>query len=469
MSGKNKKRGAREQISNSLSALTLGLSAANNAGTGGSILSSYGTQSFASNYSLVTLNRIVLTYMYTGNGIFQTAVQLPIQDAIGKGIIIESGELESDDIDKVYEYWEDNGIWETILDFYTWVRLFGGGALLVNSNQDPEKPLSFKNLNKSPLDFYDIDRWQLDTNTNVFNDWESYLRNGDKDGFIYLYGEKIHESRFIRAQGKRAPHYVRRQLRGWGMSEAERMLRDLNLYMKTQDVLFEILDESKVDVYKINNLANKLLTAGGTAAIQARIQAANEIKNYVNALVLDGKEEYEQKTMSFAGLSEVMNQNRIGVAAALRMPLTKLFGLSAAGFNTGESDLENYNQFVESEIRAKLNPVVRKMLKITMAHLFGYVPSFTFKWPKLRELSAQEEMQINKGKSDLILGYYDRGLLNSEEVMKESKKSGLIEVDTKAEEGLLDDFPTPPAGIAPPPSPVTNSKKKPSVLKKLFK
>jgi phage-related protein (TIGR01555 family) len=465
MSTKNKK-GARKKIQNSLTALSIGLG---NSMTGGSYLSSYNTQAFSNNYSLITLNRIILTYMYTGNGIFQTAVQLPIQDAIGKGIELDSGELDAEDIDKVYEYWEENGLWDKVLDFWTWVRLFGGGALLINTNQDPEKELSIDNLSNSPLEIYDLDRWQLDTNVNVFNNWETFINyEPDGEGYIYLYGEKIHESRFIRGQGKRAPHYVRRQLRGWGMSEAERMLRDLNLYMKTQDVTFEILDESKVDVYKINNLANKLLTTGGTAAIQARIQTANEIKNYVNALVLDKNEEYEQKNMGFAGLAEIMNQNRIGVAAALRMPLTKLFGLSAAGFNTGESDLENYNQFVESEIRAKLNPVVRKLLRITMSHLFGYVPSFTFAWPKLRELSAKEESEINRTKTDNILAYYDRGLMTSEEVMQESKRAGLIEVDTKAEEGLIDDFPTPPAGVQPTAEGLSNSKKRKSFFNKLF-
>ena len=340
----SRKRKSRASIrENRLSDVAFNL-AGINGGTGGSYLSSYNTWGFSNNYSLLTLNRIILTYMYTGNGIFQTAIQLPIQDAIGKGIEIESGELDNTDIDAVMDYWEEEGIWETILNTWTWIRLFGGGALLINSNQDPEKPLNYNKLDKTPLEFYDIDRWQLDTNLAIFDDWDSYISAGNNKGLIYLYGQPIHESKFLRGQGKRAPHYVRRQLRGWGMSEGERMIRDLNLYLKTQDANFELIDEAKIDVYKINGLANKLLTSGGTAAITNRIQSANQIKNYVNALVLDANEEYQQKQMTFAGLAEIMQQNRMGVAAALRMPLTKLFGLSASGFNTGESDLENYNQ-----------------------------------------------------------------------------------------------------------------------------
>ena len=375
--------------------------------------------------------------MYTGNGIFQTAIQLPIQDAIGKGVEIESGELDNEDIDMVYEYWEEIGLWQTILNYMTWVRLFGGGALLINTNQKPEKPLSLKNLDKTPLEFYDLDRWQLDTNIAIFDDWDSYLSSvGDGDGLIYLYGEPIHESRFLRGQGKRAPHYVRRQLRGWGMSEGERMIRDLNLYMKAQDASFELIDESKVDVFKINGLANKLLTAGGTSKITARIQAANEIKNYVNALVLDANEEYEQKVINFSGLSEVMNQNRIGVAAALRMPQTKLFGMASTGLGDNISDLENYNAMVESEVRAQLKPVVRKLLKITMSHLFGYVPQVSFKFPSLRETTPEVEQNVKSQEENRILALYDRGLMDSEETMQSLRKAGVVQIETKTEQGL---------------------------------
>ena len=414
-----------------------------NGTTGGSVLSSYGTSAFSNNYSLITLNRIILTYMYTGNGIFQTAVQLPIQDAIGKGFELESGELDNEDIEKVYEYWEEKGILDSILNYWTWVRLYGGGALLVNTNQDPKEPLSYRGLQDSAIELYDLDRWQLDANKAITGNFEEHFKTGDENEIISLYGQPIHQSRFLIGRGKRAPHYVRQTLRGWGMSEAERMLRDLNSYLKTQDVTYEILDEAKIDVFKINGLAEKLISKGGTAKITQRVQAANEIKNYINALVMDTKEEYEQKTMSFAGLAEIMNQNRMGVAAALRMPMTKLFGLSASGFNTGESDLENYNAMVESEIRAPLKPVFRQLLKITMSHLFGYVPSFTFKFPSLRELTPDVEASVKTQATTRILSFYDRGLINSEQALEQAQKEGLVSVKADDKQSLS---PAPPNG-----------------------
>jgi hypothetical protein len=303
---------------------------------------------------------------------------------------------------------------------------------VVNCDQDPEKPLNFRRLKGAPIEFYDVDRWELSITGSGAHDYLSF-DDMTKSDEMYLNGQKLDRSHLIMMTGKRAPSYVRRQLRGWGMSEAERMLRDLNNYLKTQDVLYEILDESKLDIYKIEGLANKLLTAGGTASIQNRIKAVNEIKNYVNALILDQKDEYEQKTLTFAGLAEVMRENRIGVASAFRMPLTKLFGISASGFSTGEEDLDNYNQMVESEIQTSLRPAIRDLIKIACANLFGYVPEFRFSFPPLKVLPEVDREQINESKINRLMALYDRGLIiDGRKIADELAKDEVISAELAA-------------------------------------
>ncbi len=421
----SRSRHARRRIDNGLTDL---VSAASVFGTGGSQLSGYDTVSFANNYSLITLQRIILTYLYSGNGIFQTAIQLPIQDGLAKGIEIESGELSPEDIDEILDWFEEHDAWRRLQDFWSWVRVYGGGALVINSDQDPEKPMNWRRLQGAPIELYDVDRWQMsspDIQMAAMQDYESI----ENASILYLNGQKLDPSRVILGSGKRAPSYIRRQLIGWGMSEAERMLRDLQNYLKTQDVLYEILDESKIDVYHIQDLANKLLTTGGTAVIQKRIQLANQLKNYVNALILDKNEEFEQKTMTFSGLADVMRENRIGVASALRMPMTKLFGLSASGFSTGEEDTDNYNEMVESEIRGPMRASIRRLIEVACANLWGRLPTFRFKYPPLKEVSALEQEQILESKSNRILAWYDRGLLNAQSVADMAAKEEVLDAD----------------------------------------
>jgi len=263
----------------------------------------------------------------------------------------------------------------------------------------------------------------------------------------------MHASRAIIGKGKQAPVYIRRQLFGWGMSEAERMLRDLNNYLKTQDVLYEILDESKIDVYHIMGLANKLATAGGADIIKNRVQAANQIKSYVNALVLDKEEDFEQKTMAFGGLAEVMSENRIGIASALRMPMTKLFGISASGFSTGENDTDNYNQMVESEIQVKMRPAIREVIKIACANIWGVVPEFRFTFPSLKVLPALEQQTINESKINSMCALFDRGLISDATAIgDELAKDEVISSELAA---MFIARPVPPAGQA---EPVQNDK-----------
>lgn len=433
------KKHTRARIDNSLSDLS-GIIAG--AVTGGSNLSGYNTVGFSNNYSLVSLNRIILTYFYTGNGLFQTAVQLPIQDALAKGIKIESGELAPEDIDQILDWFEEHGAWQALENFWTWVRVYGGGALIVNTDQDPEEPLNLKRLKGSPIEFYDVDRWQLSIRGEGMNEFLEYDDMTNTDRF-YLNGQPVDRSRCIIGQGKRAPSYVRRILRGWGMSELERMLRSLQLYLKTEDVLFEILDESKIDVYKIEGFANKLATAGGTEMISKRIMEANKIKNFVNALVLDSKEEFDQKTLTFAGLADTMRENRIGVASALRMPMVKLFGLSASGFSTGESDLDNYNEMVESEIRMKMRPAIRQMIEIACANLWGYVPSFRFTFPTLKVTGALEKEQINASIVNRMMQLQQAGLVDGKKIGDELAANDVISAELAA---AFVDNPIPPGG-----------------------
>lgn len=434
-----------KMFNNSLTDLALGVKTASLL-TGGSQLASYEGVAYNNNYSLLTLNRVVLTYFYTSSGIIQRAIGVPIQDALSRGVEIESGEMSADEIDLLLDHMERTDHWTKLEDAITWKRLYGGAALIINTNQDYSKPLNPRDLYGQPLEFLDVDRWQIDNSRPYGNDLESELFYDDQGEFVHLYGLKIHKSRVLFMRGKRGPYYVRRQLRGWGMSECERMIPPLNLFMKTNNVLYEILDESKVDIYKISGFNDKLLSRGNTEKITQRIQIANELKNYLQALVMDVKDEYEQKTMSFAGHADISAENRIGIAAAINMPVTKLFGLSASGFNTGESDLETYNQMVEAEIRRPAKPIIRKMIELNMMKLFGYIPSFQIKFPTLRILTAEQEERVKDAKFQRATAAYDRGLMDSREWGEQMRADNIFTVETKAEEGLLPPQPSAPAG-----------------------
>src|SRR5208283_5766536 len=90
---------------------------------------------------------------------------------------------------------------------------------------------------------------------------------------------------------------------------------------------------------------------------------------------------------------------RMQIASDMRMPLTKVFGISAAGFSSGEDDIENYNSMVESSIRQKGKFDIIKMIKLRCQKMYGFVPDdITIEFKPLRVLSSEQEENVKNAK-----------------------------------------------------------------------
>ena len=379
----------------------------------------------------ISNNRQLLSGLYTEHGLVQTLIDQPVDDAFRAGFEILTGQLDPEQIEQLEIYAERNHVTASLIQGLKWARLFGGGAVIIVNDDDPQVPLDIAKLKtNAKIQFKSADMWELynPTPSVLIEEMEGKLVENPE--YYQYYGNKIHNSRVFPLYGKKAPSYIKWSLRGWGMSELERVVASLNSYTKNQSLVFELLDEAKVDVHKITGFNEALLTTAGTNAIANRVQSANMVKNYQNALVMDSKDEYEQKQISFAGLAEIQTQNRQGVAADLKMPMTKIFGISAAGFNSGEDDIENYNSMVEGEIRAKVKFIVVDLLNVCCQVLFGFVPTdLKIKFPPLKMLSIKDEEEVKNLKYNRIISAYQAGLIPAEEAKKAINKANLIPID----------------------------------------
>ena len=388
---------------------------------------------FTSNiYAPLTVNFTLLSYLYKTHGILQTMIDEPVLDAFRDGLDLTSKEIGEGSVGKsglgeLEDFAEETGAWEALKAALQWGALYGGSGLVINSGQDPEKPLDENDIKKGNLEFYDADRWEF---SGTHRSAKTFL----------FYGQKLDASRVITYGGKRAPRLLRATLNGWGMSEMERTVEDFNLWLKGRNVLYEILNESKVDVYSIKDYASTLLLPDGEQTIRRRIQATNSIKNFSNALILDSEDEYKVMTNTFAGLADVMRENRIGIACATRMPFSKLFGTTAGGggiANSGEDDMENYNAMITSRVRAPAKPIIRKMLRLMMIACWGKEYDISFDFKPLRILSAKDEEDIKTSKTNRYMSLYNARLLDSKEIGELMHKEKLVPIQTKAQQGLL--------------------------------
>lgn len=415
---------------NSLSGLSSGLGGSQDF-LGQSNLTSMNPSLQNNIYAPITLMWTNLMYMYRTHGLVQTAIDLPVLDALRGGLDFNSDQLDTNDIEVLEDYLEENAILQRIGDAFIWARLFGGGALIVNSQaQDHEEPLSNDDL-IGDIEFYDACRWELTC--------ERMIPKSGKYGY---YGKQLDASRVILILGKRAPWLLRAQLADWGMSELERVIEAFNLWLRTNNVIYEILDEAKLDIYQLAGFREALATSSGTALTTKRIQTMNQIKNFNNALVLDINDKYETKQLGFGGLAEIKKESRMEIAAAFRMPMSRLFGIPSTGFSSGQDDLEVYNGLVESEVREPMKQVIRKVLKIIVKHLFHDDLDIAFKFKPLRILSGNDEEAIKTSKSNRYLAMFDKMLMSSKEVGEAMQKDNIVPIPLQAEKGLLDEHPT---------------------------
>ena len=383
-------------------------------------LTSFEPMSANIQFAPLTLQWLTLMYAYTTYGILQRIIDVPVYDAFRGGLEIESAgnEMNYRDIEDLDESLEEQGILEAMRDGNIWADLFGGGALIFNSEgEDYSKPLDIERLSKAPIEIYDASRWELGAESRI-----------PVSGFYDFYGLKVHASRVMTICGKRAPFLIRDQLAGWGLSKIQRLSEDFNGYLRTKNAKFELMLEAKVDVFKIQGYKNQLASPMASQLTQRRIALVNRFKSFNNAMLLDAEDEYQQKQISFSGIAEMAKENRMDIAEAAHMPMSKIWGIGSTGLSSGEDDLENYNAEVESVIREPNRPRVRRVLDMAIRARFGTEFKFKFKYKPLRVLSSTDQETINKSETERVMLNLQAGLISPKQAIEWQQKKNLIPI-----------------------------------------
>ena len=412
----------------------------------------------ANAYVPLSLNLILLSYSYMTQGLIQTVVTQPVDDAFRGNPKIKSAELDEEDLDTLHRVMKrsqprvlgrklmktvagwvnynacanlQRSDWSAIKHAIHWGRLYGGAGLVINTDQDFRSELDVDAIRPdSPLVFIPADRWELVlSNINIYDPRSLVPFN--------YYGFPLHVSRVMKFVWNDAPAYIRLRLQGWGMSEVERCIRSINSFLKFENLIFELLDEAKIDVYKITNFNSQLLSPGGTDNVRRRIQMSNQLKSFNNALVMDKTDDYEQKQLGaiFSGLSDAWEQLRLNLCSDLKIPRNKLFGESAGGFSSGEDSLENYNSIVDN-VRTAAEPLILEVAALRCQQQFGFVPEdIEIEWPSLRVMKQTDEETVKTSKQKRATDLYDKGLLDGKETSEVLKKDGLLVIESAVLKG----------------------------------
>lgn len=392
------------------------------------------------NLELLSLQQILVTYLYKTFGILGKVVDIPVDDAYKyNGFELNADSVDENEIKELFDTVVREKDIENLKTARKWARLFGGGALIINDGTEYSKPINYKSLKGKFVEFIPVDRWQLQYSEANIN-----IRGGIWSVVNYNKVEtqtNVHDSRVILIKGKVAPYLVQQRVQGWGVSVYEQIFQDMSQFFKARNVLFELLDEAKTDVIKLATMQAALSSAGGRQALQLMVDTIAQNKNYKSQITLSKDDDYEQKQISFSGFEGILKEIRIMMAGSANMPVNKLWGEGVTGFGSGEDSLENYNSQIENEVRTPDISTIYEILKIRSYQLFGReIKDLVVTWKNLRVLSAIDEQNITDKKIANALELFDRQLLTPQELMEYLKKQQIFIHDTKALRGEVEEM-----------------------------
>lgn len=295
----------------------------------------------------------------------------------------------------------------------------GGSAILLGAGGDPAAELNIGSIPKGGLQFiHVVSRWDLSV-SDIDRDPMSPYFGQAKEYRIYTADNAytaIHPSRVVPFVGvPRAD--ASRYSDPWGDSVYERLHDPIRDTIAAMQVAASLLSEAKVDVIKIKGLSEGVVRADYRNAVMQRFGLAMALKSIQNTLVLDDEESWEQKQLTFQGIPDIVDRLQQAVAGAVNVPVSILFGRSAAGLNaTGESDLESFYTHIKNVQETRLRPALERLDAALIRSATGRSAprNLFYEWRTLWSPAATDLAEVNQKHANAVEAYSRAGVFTPE-------------------------------------------------------
>lgn len=395
----------------------------------------YGSQSplEATEYPLtrMTDNYALLNSLYRDNWVVQNVVGI-IPDDMTKKWFAPAGAVGPEHLKELDRVQRVMALRERVNEGLRWGRLYGGAAgLIMIRGQEGMlgQPLELESIYPGTFQgLYILDRWQ-----GVVPGMELVFEGGEPVPAYYSITDargntvaKVHHSRLVRFTGRDLPFLERVAELYWGESEVEALYNDVVKHDNVAANMAALTFRANVDTMEVQNLDQLFSVTSGEQ--QRRfwnvMQAQSVMKSNFGMQLVNRGDQIKNTQYTFTGLQEVYDSMCLDLSGASRIPVTKLFGRSPAGMNaTGESDLRNYYDYVDTLREAKLRPILEKLLPVLAMSAWGAVPDgLDITFPPLWTPTAAEVAEIALKKAQAIRDTFQAGLFRADTAQRELKK-----------------------------------------------
>lgn len=309
--------------------------------------------------------------------------------------------------------------------------LYGGSALYFDTGQAPGEPLQLNNLGKRAIRFVTV----LSCN-------ELQAGEVERDAMNERYGKPAYYTVQNSNGGQVTIHWTRLAIftggetlnsqNAWGESDLIPVLDAMKQFEGTCANVASLVFEAKVDVFGINGLTNLVMDSGDRDALVSRYALLATMKGNNGMIVLDKEnEDYNQKSASFAGLTDIIDKFQQNVSGAAGYPRAILFGTSSGGLgSTGELELSSYYDRINEIQENDITPAMELLDECLIRSALGRRTEDVFyNWRSLWQMSDREKAEIGKMQADTIHRLVETGLFDSD-VLRDAAANAFSESGT---------------------------------------
>lgn len=162
----------------------------------------------------------------------------------------------------------------------------------------------------------------------------------------------------------------------------------------------------------------EVLSGGFDTNLQKRIKYFVQNRDNDGCAIIDKEsEDIVVMTTSLSGVTDLVRQSMEYVAAMFNEPVTKMWGISPAGFNTGDADLQNHYDNIESLQEKIFREPLNRLIKVLQLNEFGSIDkSISFKFAPLSEADKAQQVANNKTEAETANMYAELGVVSPEEI-----------------------------------------------------
>lgn len=369
-------------------------------------------------------NEIELEELYASDEIATKLVDKLPEEGLRAGFKIIN--VDQNKADTIESYLEGK-LQASLKLFEVWskARLYGGAGLFMVGarTQSLEQPFMKGNL---IVALHTLNRYELQTDFPSIQTDLSKPNYGLPTQYSFVprqavnslnANQTIHGSHLIRFDGSRLPDRLFIQNSYWHDSILTKLTNAIRNYATSHDSAAAIIQDFRVAVFKIKNLADQV-ASGDDSAIVTRLQLVDLGKSIARAVCIDADgEDFDYKTSSLAGLAEILGKIEQRLIAGSNMPHTILMGESPSGSNaTGNSTTMGWYDFVANQQKVYLKPKVIQLVDMVAAGLGIDIRGFDIEFNPLWQMDEKEMIDMRKVQAETDEIYMNAQVVDPREI-----------------------------------------------------